>query len=419
MDSFNYKNGELFAENVAIQSVAQNVGTPFYCYSTETLTRHYRVFSEAFSGANALICFAVKANSNLAVLKLLGKLGSGGDCVSAGEVRRCLKAGIPAERIVFSGVGKTIEEMRFALNANIHQFNVESEAELELLNKVAAELGKKAPIAIRVNPDVAAGTHDKISTGRKEDKFGIAWEHVEDIYSKAENLEHIAVKAVSCHIGSQLTSLAPFEKAFKKVVKLVERLRNLGHTIERLDLGGGLGVPYSQEAPPLPKEYAKMVINETQHLNCELIFEPGRLIAANAGIMVSSVIYKKQTDSREFLIIDAAMNDLMRPALYDSYHKIIPVQELSNAEQTLYDVVGPVCETTDVFAKQRALPKELKDADLVAFRSAGAYGAVMSNSYNTRPLIPEVLVDGDKFEIIRKRETYDEMLEKDIIPSWL
>lgn len=418
MDSFNYKHGELYAENIAIKDIAKAVGTPFYCYSTETFSRHFRVFNEAFSKANALICFAVKANSNLAVLKLLGSLGSGGDCVSAGEVRRCLAAGISASKIVFSGVGKTEDEMRFALEANIHQFNVESEAELELLNQVALSLEKKAPIAIRVNPDVEAGTHDKISTGRKEDKFGIAWEHVHHIYEKAAALPGIEIKGVSCHIGSQLTSLNPFKAAFQKVVKLVEELREKGHAIDRLDLGGGLGVPYSEETPPHPKEYADMVIAETKHLSCELIFEPGRLIAANAGIMVSQVIYKKHTDHRKFLIIDAAMNDLMRPALYDSHHTIIPVIEHKGSTCKM-DVVGPVCETTDIFAKQRELPDSLSKADLVAFRSAGAYGAVMSNSYNTRPTIPEVLVNGDQFAIIRQRESYEEMLAKDLLPEWL
>jgi diaminopimelate decarboxylase len=419
MDSFHYLHGEIFAEDVALSRIAADIGTPFYCYSSATLTRHYTVFSEAFKDTKALICFAVKANSNLAVLRLLGQLGSGGDCVSGGEIRRCLAAGIPAERIVFSGVGKTVEEMYFALNAGIHQFNVESEAELELLHEVALSLNTRAPIAIRVNPDVNASTHDKISTGRKEDKFGVAWEQVEDIYQKAAKLAGIQVRGVSCHIGSQLTSLSPFRTAFKKVVKLVEQLSEKGHAIERLDLGGGLGIPYTGESPPHPDDYAEMVKDMTAHLNCELIFEPGRLIAGNAGVMVTKILYEKKSPARHFLIVDAAMNDLMRPALYDSYHTILPVKEHKNDLLHPVDVVGPVCETTDVFAKQRPLPISLEPDDLLVFRTAGAYGAVMSNNYNTRPLIPEVLVKDDDYAIIRKRETYEEMLAKDNIPDWL
>lgn len=418
MDHFHYKNKVLHAEEVSIEAIAEQVGTPFYVYSAATLSRHYRVFAESFDSVKALVCFAVKANSNVAVLKLLGDLGAGGDCVSEGEIRRCLKAGIPANKIVFSGVGKTAAEMEFALEAGIHQFNVESESELELLNRVAISLKKKAPIAVRVNPDVNAGTHDKISTGRKEDKFGIAWELAEEIYAKAASLDGIEIKAISCHIGSQLTSLQPFEAACHRVVELVERLRELGHPIERLDLGGGLGIPYSSEETPLPAEYAKMIIDCTRHLNCELIFEPGRMICGNAGIMVSQVVYEKKAPTRTFAIIDAAMNDLMRPALYDAYHTIIPVKEPLTEDVFPVDVVGPICETTDVFAKQRKLPL-LQAGDLIAFRSAGAYGAVLSNTYNTRQQIPEVLVSGNRFAIIRARETYEELLARDYVPEWV
>jgi diaminopimelate decarboxylase len=416
MDHFTYKNNELHAEEVAIKEIAKQVGTPFYCYSTATLTRHYNVFADAFKNVDATICFAVKANSNLSVLKTLANLGSGGDCVSEGEIRRCLAAGIPASKIVFSGVGKTKGEMTYALEQGIMQINVESEAELDSLNEVATSLGKKAPIAFRVNPDVDAGTHDKIATGRKEDKFGIPWEQVRDIYKKASAMDGIQIRGVATHIGSQLTSLEPFKKAFEKVATLVCDLKNDGYNITHLDLGGGLGIPYAQQEIPSPAQYAEAVIEITKDLDCKLAFEPGRLICGNAGILVSEVIYLKKTAHRNFLVIDAAMNDLLRPTLYNAHHEIVPVDQ-SNSTLTM-DVVGPICETGDVFTKDTELP-DMQNGDLVAIRSCGAYGAVMSSEYNSRLLVPEVMVNGDKFAVIRPRESFEDMIKKDSIAEWL
>jgi diaminopimelate decarboxylase len=415
MDHFTYKNGQLYAEDVKITDIAKAVGTPFYCYSTATLTRHYQVFADSFKSVDATICFAVKANSNLAVLNTLAKLGAGGDCVSEGEIRRCLAAGIPASKIVFSGVGKTKAEMEFALNSNIMQINIESEAELDSLNEVAKSLGKKAQVAFRVNPDIDAGSHDKITTGRKEDKFGIPWDEVRAIYKKAAGMEGITIRAVATHIGSQLTDLAPFQKAFTKVVELVKTLKADGHNITHLDLGGGLGIPYKQQDVPSPAQYAEMTIAAVKDLGCSLAFEPGRLICGNAGILVSEVIYLKKTSHKNFLVIDAAMNDLIRPTLYNAHHEIVPVVEKSG--DMVMDIVGPICETGDVFAKNRNLP-ELSQGDLIAIRSCGAYGAVMSSEYNSRPLIPEVLVNGDQFRVIRKRPSYEEMLGRDEIAVW-
>lgn len=419
MDHFSYKNDVLYAEDVAIPEIAAKIGTPFYCYSSATLKRHYHVFADGFKDVNATICFAVKANSNLAVIKTLAQEGAGGDCVSEGEIRKCLAAGIPANKIVFSGVGKTTDEHRYALENDILQINVESLEEVHQLNSVAKSIGKKARIAFRVNPDVDAGTHDKIATGRKEDKFGIAWENVIECYKEAASLPFIEIQGVATHIGSQLTSLTPLSNAFKKVVSLVHTLRENSHTISHLDLGGGLGIPYDQETPPLPSEYAEMVINLTKDLGCHLLFEPGRMIAGNAGILVSRVIYLKKTEHRNFLIVDAAMNDLIRPAMYGSYHQIVPItKEKKDTQSILMDIVGPVCETGDIFAKQRSLP-ELQPNELIAFRSAGAYGAVMASQYNVRPLIPEVLVNGDEYALIRKRPSYEEILNNDKMPDWL
>jgi len=417
MDHFTYKNNELYAEEIAISDIARQIGTPFYCYSTATLTRHYNVFAEAFSPVDATVCFAVKSNSNIAVLQTLGNLGAGGDCVSEGEIRRCLAAGIPASKIVFSGVGKTRSEIKYALEQDIMQINIESAPELEAINEVALSLGKKAKVAFRINPDVDAGSHDKISTGRKEDKFGIAWESVMDMYTRAAELEGIEVQGVATHIGSQLTALDPFKAAFTKVVGLVKELRAKGHNIIRLDLGGGLGIPYKVQDIPSPAEYARMVIETTKELGCKLVFEPGRLICGNAGILVSEVTYIKKTDHKNFLIIDAGMNDLIRPTLYDAYHDIVSVKNPDRNKITM-DIVGPICETGDVFAKNRDLP-EFSEGELIAIRSCGAYGAVMSSEYNTRPVTPEVLVNGNKFSVIRKRETYQDILAKDSIPDWL
>jgi len=421
VDHFLYRNGHLHAEDVAMSDIAAAVGTPFYCYSAATLSRHFLLFKEALEPLPSLVCFAVKSNSNVAVLKLLGDLGAGMDVVSIGEYLRAKAAGVPGERIVFSGVGKTPAEMRMALEGGIRQFNVESEPELEALSAVASAMGLEAPITLRVNPDVDAKTHEKISTGRKEDKFGVPISRAREIYARAAALPGIRVIGVDMHIGSQLTDLAPFEAAYTKMRGLVEELRADGHTIERLDLGGGLGIPYTRgnEAPPLPVEYGAMVKRVLGDLGCEIEIEPGRLISGNAGMLVSQVIYRKKAEEREFLIIDAAMNDLVRPAMYGSHHDIVPLVEPAPGEpQVAVDVVGPVCESGDTFAKQRAMPL-VQAGELVGFRSAGAYGAVMSSEYNSRPLVPEVLVSGDHFAVIRPRPTYDEMIARDTIPAWL
>ena len=421
MDHFLYRNGVLHAEDVALTDIAASVGTPFYCYSTATLTRHFTLFDEALHGMDHLICFAMKSNSNLAVLKLIGDLGAGIDVVSMGEYLKARAAGVPGERIVFSGVGKTREEMRTALSGGIRQFNVESEPELDALNEVAISMGVKAPIAIRVNPDVDAKTHAKIATGKSENKFGIPIKGARDVYARAAKMDGIDVAGIDVHIGSQLTDLAPFELAFAKVAELTETLRSDGINIRRLDLGGGLGIPYerSNEAPPLPMEYGDVIRKTVGHLGCEIEIEPGRLISGNAGVMVSSVIYLKHGEGRDFLIIDAAMNDLIRPSMYEAHHDIVPVIEAAaGCEKAAYDIVGPVCETGDTFAKAREMTA-LGPDDLVAFRSAGAYGAVMASEYNSRPLIPEVLVHGDQFAVIRARPTYEDMINRDTIPEWL
>ena len=419
MDHFIYKNGILNAENVAVSDIVNIVETPFYCYSSATLLRHYNVFTDSFkdSGLKVNLCFAVKANSNLAVIKTLANAGAGGDAVSEGEIRRCLAAGIKGDKIVFSGVGKTPSELKFALENNIMQINIESEPELYTLNEIACSMGVKAKIAFRVNPDIDAGSHDKISTGRKHDKFGIEWERAKDIYKTASSMEGIKIQGVAVHIGSQLTNLDPFRKSFAKVRDLVKSLREDGINITHLDLGGGLGIPYEKCEIPSPAEYAKAVLREVKDLGCELTFEPGRLICGNAGILVSKVLYIKETSSRKFIITDAAMNDLARPSLYDAYHEIVPVKE-NNGEKEPYDIVGPICETGDIFAKQRLLPV-FKPGDLLAIRSAGAYGAAMSSEYNSRLLVPEVMVNGGKTAIIRPRGTYDEMLARDKIPDWI
>lgn len=420
MDHFAYQNGELHAEEVAIAAIANEVGTPFYCYSSATLTRHFQVFDQALSAYDRKICFAVKSNSNLAVLRTLGQAGAGADVVSGGEIRLALAAGISPKDIVFSGVAKTKEEIAFALSQGIFQFNAESEFELRALNEVAAALGVKAPVALRVNPDVDPATHEKISTGQKENKFGIAMEQVREVYTLAASLPHIAVQGVSMHIGSQLTSLVPFRQAFRAVLALVAELRAAGHQIHTLDLGGGLGIPYGNEAaPPEPLAYAEAVKAEVGKFDGMLIFEPGRMIVGNAGVLVSKVIGLKESPHRKFVMLDAGMNDLMRPALYDAYHEIVSVnQESGIKNQEKYDVVGPVCESSDIFGKDRILPP-LTEGDLVAFRSCGAYGASMSNGYNARPLVPEVLVSGAQWAVVRRRPSYDEMVALQQMPAWL
>ncbi len=420
MNHFDYKAGRLHAEDVDLTALAARVGTPFYCYSTATLERHYRIFAEALP-KGSLIAFSVKANGNLAVLKTLAKLGAGADVVSGGELRKALAAGIAAHKIVFSGVGKTEGEMRLGLEAGIYQFNVESEPELEALNEVAGTLSKRAPITIRINPDIDAKTHAKISTGSSETKFGIPWSRARKAYALAATLKNIEIVGVDVHIGSQITELAPFEAAFKRVADFVGILRADGHAVSRIDLGGGLGVPYrtDNEPPPDPAAYGAMAASITKGLNAQLILEPGRLIAANAGILVSRVIYAKKGERKQFLIIDAGMNDLVRPAMYDAFHDIVPVEQPApDSPRERYDVVGPICETSDLFAADRDMPR-LKADDLVAILTAGAYGAVMSSAYNARPPAPEVLVKGGEWAIVRPRMDDDALIATDRIPPWL
>lgn len=421
MNHFDYRDGVLHAEDVPIPVIAADVGTPFYCYSTATLTRHFQVFSNAFVGLDPLVCYALKANSNQAVLRTLARLGSGADVVSEGELRRAIAAGIPASKIVFSGVGKTAREMDYALSVGIHCFNVESEPELELLAVRAAAAGKVAPVSIRINPDVDAKTHKKISTGRAENKFGIAWQRARSVYARIAELPGVKAVGIDMHIGSQIIDLQPFDDAFALLADLVGTLRGDGHDIAHVDLGGGLGIPYrnDNEPPPLPDAYAAIVHKHVAPLGLNVIFEPGRLIAGNAGILVSEVIYLKEGDAKNFLIVDAAMNDLIRPTLYDAFHNIRPVVQKPDATPRIVtDIVGPVCETGDYLGLDRDLPR-LEPGDLIAVSTAGAYGAVQAGSYNTRLLVPEVLVDGDRYHVVRPRPTYDELIGLDSIPDWL
>lgn len=421
MRHFDFKDGEMFAEDVSLRKIAEDVGTPVYVYSTATFERHYRVFSDAFEGMDTLIAFSVKANSNIAVLATLAKLGAGADVVSGGELARALMAGIPAGKIVFSGVGKTRTEMTAALEAGIRVFNVESLPELEALNDVAVAMGVKAPVAFRVNPDVSAGGHAKISTGKAENKFGIAWDMAEAAYARAAECEGIEIVGVDLHIGSQIDKLEPFEAAIGKVGNLITRLRAQGHTIKSFDMGGGLGIPYGDnaKAPPPPSDYGAMVKRLTADMDVDMIFEPGRMIAGNAGVLVSEVLYVKQGADRKFLIIDAAMNDLLRPALYDAYHDMEPLKAPgSGLVEETYDVVGPICETGDTFTKSRDLPV-MEAGDFLVIHSAGAYGAAQSSQYNTRPLVPEVLVNGDKYAVIRERPKIEDILSSETIPDWM
>ncbi|TKT75270.1 diaminopimelate decarboxylase [Aquamicrobium sp. LC103] len=421
MNHFEYRDGVLHAEDVPVPAIAETVGTPFYCYSTATLTRHYKVFADAFSELDALVCYAMKANSNQAVLKTLAKLGAGADVVSEGELRRALAAGIPADKILFSGVGKTAAEMDLALSAGIHCFNVESEPELELLSARAVALGKTAPVSLRINPDVDAKTHRKISTGKAENKFGIAWQRAPAAYARAAELPGLRVTGIDMHIGSQITELQPFDDAIALLVELTARLRGEGHDIRHIDVGGGLGIPYriDNNPPPLPDAYAAIVRRHLKPLGLKTIFEPGRLIAGNSGILVSEVIFVKEGDAKNFLIVDAAMNDLIRPTLYDAFHEIKPVVEApADSPRMLVDVVGQVCETGDYLGHDRDLPA-MKSGDLIYVGTAGAYGAVQSGTYNTRLLVPEVLVNGDRFHVVRPRPTYDELIGLDSLPDWL
>ena len=421
MNQFRLIDGVLHAEDVSLPEIAAAVGTPFYCYSTATFERHYTVYRDAFAGMDALICYAMKANSNQAVLATLARLGAGADVVSEGELRRALAAGIPASKIVFSGVGKTAREMDFALAAGIHCFNVESEPELALLSARAVAAGKIAPVSLRVNPDVDAMTHAKISTGKKENKFGIPYDKAREVYARAALLPGIAVHGVDMHIGSQITELKPFDDAFGLLDTLVGDLKADGHQLKHVDIGGGLGIPYAETnaPPPLPDAFAAIVRKHMARHDLQLVMEPGRLIAGNAGILVTSVIYVKDGDAKNFVIVDAAMNDLIRPTLYDAFHAIRPVVEPDGkAERITADVVGPVCETGDYLALSREMARPAP-GDLLAIASAGAYGAVQASTYNTRPLVPEVLVKGGRFHVVRPRPSYEDMIGLDRIPDWL
>jgi diaminopimelate decarboxylase len=419
MHHFAYKDGTLHAEDVNLKALADEIGTPFYVYSTATLERHFKVMNDAFAGTEHLLCYAMKANSNQAVLKTMAALGAGMDVVSEGELRRALAAGVPARKIVFSGVGKTAREMALALKEGIACFNVESEPELELLSEVAQRVGQRASVSIRVNPDVDAKTHAKITTGKADNKFGISYNRASEVYARAAALPNIDVTGVDMHIGSQITELAPFEQAFKLMASLVEQLKAEGHNIRHLDLGGGLGVPYrgDNDIPPHPDEYAAMVKHTLGHLNLKYMMEPGRMIVGNAGILVSRVIYVKENEGHTFIIQDAAMNDLIRPTLYDAFHEIVAVDEQRNEETIEADVVGPVCETGDYLAKKRRMPK-LQQGDLLATMTAGAYGAVQSGTYNTRPLVAEVLVKDAAWALVRPRQTYEELIGLDQLASW-
>ena len=422
MNHFEYRNGEMFAEEVPLKRIAKDVGTPAYVYSLATLKRHYEVFDQAFAKVPHIVCFSVKANSNLALLRAFAKQGSGFDSVSGGELFRALKAGGDPKKIVFSGVGKKKEEIEYALNAGILMFNVESDEELTALDEIAAGMGKKAPISLRVNPDVDPQTHPYISTGMKKAKFGVDIKKSLETYRKAVGLRHIDVVGVDCHIGSQLTSLTPFVDALAKVREYLDRvlagaMKKEGAQIRYLDLGGGLGITYNDETPPLPADYAKAIIEGLQGLDVTLILEPGRVIVGNAGILLTEVQYIKETDTKKFVIVDAGMNDLIRPALYGSYQAIRPVVE-SKAEPIVADVVGPICESGDLFAKDREIARPRRN-DLLAVMSAGAYGFTMASNYNSHPKPPEVLVDGDKYYVVRKRETLDDLINGEVIPASL
>jgi len=424
MNHFEYKDNELFCEDVPVQKIAAEVGTPTYIYSHATLTRHYRVFDEALSGIDHLICFSVKANSNIAVLKTLADQGAGADIVSGGELYRSLKAGVDPKKIVFSGVGKTVEEMKAALDADILAFNVESRAELRLLNQVAGEVGKKAPVSLRVNPDVDPETHPYISTGLKKNKFGIAATDVREVYQMAAELDHIEPVGIDCHIGSQLTKTTPFRDAVSRIGTLVRELADSGIKIKYIDLGGGLGIPYGEEEepePPSPADYGRAIqdgLAPLADLNLTLICEPGRVIAGNAGVMITKVLYEKSNTAKNFTIVDAAFNDLLRPALYKSFHPMRPVVRNEDRSSHVSDVVGPICETGDFLARDREM-QHVQSGELIAVGAAGAYGFSMASNYNTRPRAAEVLVKGDGYAVIRKRETLEELLANESIPDFL
>ena len=418
MDHFEYKNGELYAEDVALRHIVEEVGSPVYVYSTATLERHYLAFASGVSELKPLICFAIKANSNIAVIKTLARLGAGADVVSVGELKRAIAAGIPTNKIIYSGVGKSEAELRTALDVGVHQVNAESETELRLLSAVAVDMDKTAQVGIRINPNVDAKTHEKITTGKSENKFGVDIALARDVYGRAAKLPGLRVSGVALHIGSQLTDLAPYREAYTKAADFVELLRSDGHNITQLDLGGGLGITYDKEIAPTPVDYGHMVKDIVGHLGCNISFEPGRLIAGNAGVLVTKVIFVKEGIDRKFCIVDAAMNDLIRPTLYNAYHEIVPVAEtLPGAKKLKMDIVGPICESGDYLAKGRDMPA-LDNQDLLAIRTAGAYAAVMASVYNSRPLAPEVLVSGNQYSVIRRRWTIEDMMGLETFPEW-
>lgn len=418
MHHFQYRDDRLYAEDVDLTALAGKVGTPFYVYSAATLRRHVRVMRDAFKGIDTLVAYAMKANSNQAVIKLIAKEGAGADVVSGGELERAIAAGVPANRIVFSGVGKTFAEMRRALEVGIKCFNLESEPELERLSDVAVSMGMTAPVSVRINPDVDAGTHKKISTGKAENKFGIPFARAREVYARIAALPGVRAVGVDMHIGSQITDMTPFDNAFALLAQLVRDLKAAGHDIRHADVGGGLGIPYhhDEDAPPAPPAYAEIVRKHIGPLGVSLVLEPGRLIVGNAGILVTKVEYVKE-GGKTFVIVDAAMNDLIRPTLYEAHHDIRPVVH-SNLQQITADVVGPVCETGDFIAQDRKM-EGVKEGDLLAVMSAGAYGAVMASTYNSRPLVPEVLVDGDKWHVIRPRKSIAELIALDSVPDWV
>ena len=421
MHHFAYRDGVLHAEAVSLDALADRVGTPFYCYSTATLTRHYKVFTGAFADVDALVCYAMKANSNQAVIATLAKLGAGADVVSGGELKRARAAGVPAGKIMFSGIGKTAEELAHAVDEGILCINLESEPELELLSSIASSKGRAAPISVRVNPDIDPKTHHKIATGKAENKFGIPISRARQVYAHAAKLKGIRVTGVDMHIGSQITELDPFSDAFTLLAEFVQTLRADGHTIGHIDLGGGLGIPYhdDNEPPPHPEAYAEVVKRATRDLGCRLIFEPGRLLVGNAGILVTRVLFLKHGEAKHFVVVDAAMNDLIRPTLYDAHHAIWPVEQpAASARRIRADVVGPVCESGDFLAHGRDLPEPQTGA-LLAVMSAGAYGAVLAGTYNTRPLVPEVLVNGGEWAVVRPRLDVDAIIALDRLPQWL
>ena len=421
MHHFDYRGGVLFAEDVDLAALAERVGTPFYCYSTATLTRHYQVFIEAFADRPSLVCYALKANSNQAVVATLARLGAGADIVSEGELERALKAGVPPDKIVFSGVGKTRSELAAALKAGIYCFNVESEPELVALSEIATAMGRIAPVSLRVNPDIDAKTHAKIATGKSENKFGVPVSRAREVYAHAAKLAGIRVTGVDMHIGSQITELAPFDNATAVLAELARDLMREGHRLEHIDFGGGLGIPYrpDNDPPPLPKAYAEVIKRHTRGLDLKLIFEIGRLIVGNAGVLVTRVIYVKEGETKTFLVVDAAMNDLIRPTLYEAYHEIRPVRATrSDRAMIVADVVGPVCESADYLALDRRMPA-VEAGDLLAIMTAGAYGAVMSSTYNTRSLVPEVLVRGGEAAVVRPRLETKDLIDFDRLPPWL